>query len=141
MDYSSEVLRRFRSPLRAGELADGAPGMIVRGAAEDRSLNVWVQFHVQLSASRIEAVRFEAFGCPHTIAAAAAAAEWLEGRERSALRGWDVHAAARALDVPTEKLGKLLRIEDALLACWRGIGGDVTGRDANGSVIDAKCSG
>lgn len=130
MEYSSEVLRRFRSPLRAGALADGAPG-VVRGEAEDRSLNVWVQFHVQVQGNRIEAVRFEVYGCPHTIAAAAALAQWLEGRDASALREWDVHAAARALEVPTEKLGKLLRIEDALHACWR---------NTNGSVIDAKCS-
>jgi NifU-like protein involved in Fe-S cluster formation len=140
MDYSSEVLRHFRSPLRAGELADDAPGTI-HGEAEDRSLNVWVQFHVQVSGSHIEAVRFEAFGCPHTIAAAASAAEWLDGRAPSALGEWDVHAAARALGVPTEKLGKLLRIEDALLACWRGLGRNETGRDADGGVIDAKRSG
>jgi NifU-like protein involved in Fe-S cluster formation len=133
MDYSSQVLRRFRSPLRAGALAAGLPGT-VRGEAEDRSLNIWVRFHVQAPGSRIEAVRFEIFGCPHSVAAAAWVAEWLEGREPSALAAWDVHAAARALDVPTEKLGKLLRIEDALLACWQEL-------KRNGSVVDAKRGG
>jgi NifU-like protein involved in Fe-S cluster formation len=121
MDYSSEVVRRFRSPLRADVLADGLPG-IVTGDAEDRSLNVWLRFQVQVSARRIEAVRFQAFGCPHTIAAAEWIAERLEGDDVEALAGVDVHAAARALEVPTEKLGKLLRIEDALIACWREYG-------------------
>jgi NifU-like protein involved in Fe-S cluster formation len=133
MDYSSQVLRRFRSPLRAGALAAGLPGT-VRGEAEDQSLNVWVRFHVQAPGGRIAAVGFEVFGCPHAVAAAAAAAEWLEGREASALAAWDVHAAARALDVPTEKLGKLLRIEDALLACWQEL-------KRNGSVVDAERGG
>jgi hypothetical protein len=34
-------------------------------------------------------------------------------------RGLDVRALAAELEVPVEKLGKLLRIEDALAACWR----------------------
>jgi len=133
MDYSSQVLRRFRSPLRAGVFAAEMPGT-VRGEAEDRSLNIWVRFHVHAPGSRIEAVRFEIFGCPHAVAAAEWVAEWLEGREPSALTAWDVHAAARALGVPTEKLGKLLRIEDALLACWQEL-------ERNGSVVDAERGG
>lgn len=121
MDYSSEVVRRFRSPQRAGVLEDGSSG-IVAGDAEDRSLNVWLRFQVQVPGRRIEAVRFQAFGCPHTIAVADWVAERLEGSDVDALAGTDMHAAARALEVPTEKLGKLLRIEDALIACWRAYG-------------------
>jgi NifU-like protein involved in Fe-S cluster formation len=117
MDYSSEVLRRFGSPLRAGVLADNIPG-VVSGDAEDRSLNVWLRFQVQVPDRRIEAVRFQVVGCPHTVAAADWIAERLEGDAAGALAGLDVHAAAHALAVPTEKLGKLLRIEDAVLACW-----------------------
>jgi len=78
MDYSSEVVRRFRSPLRAGALADDTPG-VVSGEAEDRSLHVWLRFQVQVRDRRIEVVRFQAFGCPHTIAAADWIAERLEG--------------------------------------------------------------
>jgi NifU-like protein involved in Fe-S cluster formation len=68
---------------------------------------------------RIRAARFSVVGCPHAVAAAAWVAEWLEGRGAEALAQLDIHAIARALDVPPEKLGKLLRIEDALLACRR----------------------
>jgi NifU-like protein involved in Fe-S cluster formation len=118
MDYSSEVAQRFRSARRAGVLAGDAQS-VVSGEAEDRSLNVWVRFHVRAENGRIAAVRYEVFGCPHTIAAAAAAAEWLEGRETRALAEWDAREVGRALEVPTEKLGKLLRIEDALRACGR----------------------
>lgn len=116
MDYSSEVLRRFGSPLRAGELAGRSPN-VARGEAEDRSLNVWVRFHVRAQDGLIRAVRFQVFGCPHAVAAADWLAERLEGRELGALGCLDMHAVARELDIPTEKFGKLLRIEDALSAC------------------------
>jgi NifU-like protein involved in Fe-S cluster formation len=118
MDYSSEVLRRFAAPLRAGELAEDTPGR-VSGEAEDRSLNIWVRFDVQVQGGCIRAARFRVVGCPHAVAAAAWVADWLEGRGAEALAQLDIHAIARTLEVPTEKLGKLLRIEDALLACRR----------------------
>jgi nitrogen fixation NifU-like protein len=119
MEYGSEVLRRFGSPQRAGEIASGAPGRVAAGEAEDRTLHVWVRFQVQVIAGVIKAVRFRVYGCPHTIAAATWAAEWLEGKPLEFVRRFDVGEVRTALDVPIEKLGKLLRIEDALLACAR----------------------
>lgn len=118
MDYASEVVRRFDSGAGVGTLAEGAPG-VVYGEAEDRALNVWVRFYVQVLDGRVAAARFQAFGCPHTVAAAGWAAEWLAGRGARALTEMDVPECARALDMPVEKMGKLLRVEDALLACWR----------------------
>jgi len=116
MDYSSEVVRRFGSPGRVGELAKDLAG-VVAGAAEDRSLSVWVRFQVQILAGRIERVRYQVYGCPHTIAAVSWVAEWLEGSEPEALAQLDVQMLAKRLDLPVEKMGKLLRIEDALQAC------------------------
>lgn len=118
MDYSPEVLQRFDAPRGAGELSDGRQG-VLEGEAEDRSLNVWVRFQVQLTDERIQAVRFQAFGCPHTIAAASWVAEWLDGKAADALARLDVREVSRVLGVPLEKMGKLLRIEDALAACAR----------------------
>ena len=119
MDYSSEVRRRFRAPARAGELPPDA-GDVVEGTAEDRSLNVWVRFQVQHERQTIRQVRFRAFGCPHTLAAADWAAEWLEGRAVDALTAVDWSDAA-ALGVPRDKAGKLLRVEDALASCKASI--------------------
>jgi NifU-like protein involved in Fe-S cluster formation len=118
MEYSSEVVRRFGSPQRAGELPPGTPGL-VSGEAEDSTLQVWVRFQLQLIAGVVQTVRFQAFGCPHTVAAAGWVADWLEGRSVEAARALDVRAAGASLGVPVEKLGKLLRIEDAVSACWR----------------------
>lgn len=113
MDYSSEVRRRFAAPARAVE-PDSAGGWGVAGAAEDRSLNIWVRFQVQAEGAVIRRVRFSAFGCPHTLAAADLIAESLEGRLLEALVQLDSAAVARTIGLPREKHGKLLRMEDAL---------------------------
>jgi NifU-like protein involved in Fe-S cluster formation len=113
MEYSPEVVRRFDSTRRAGELTVGWSGLL-SGEAEDRTLGIWVRFQLQVSDGVVRAARFAAFGCPHTIAAADYVAERLEGRRASELDGLDVAGIRRELGVPVEKLGKLLRIEDAL---------------------------
>jgi NifU-like protein involved in Fe-S cluster formation len=118
MEYSPAVVRHFDAPSRAGELPAAAPGL-VSGEAEDRILHVWVRFQLQLMDDVVRAVRFQAFGCPHTVAAANIVAEWLEGRSIAEARRVAVRELCAELEVPVEKLGKLLRIEDALAACWR----------------------
>jgi NifU-like protein involved in Fe-S cluster formation len=120
MEYSSEVVRRFDAPGRAGELPHGMPGLVT-GEAEDRTLHVWVRFQLQVIDGVIHTVRFEAFGCPHTVAAASRIAESIEGRPVAEVRDTDVGALREELGVPVEKLGKLLRIEDALAACFAAI--------------------
>lgn len=125
MEYTPEVVRRFDSPRRAGELRAGVPGL-VSGEAEDRTLQVWVRFQLQVIDGVVRAARFTAFGCPHTVAAASRAAEWLEGRPVSEVERLDARELARELDVPVEKLGKLLRIEDAVAACGRALNRDGT---------------
>ena len=126
MEYSPEVVRRFDSTRRAGELRTGLPGL-VSGEAEDRTLGVWVRFQLQLNDGIVRAARFAAFGCPHTIAAADWAAERLEGARVAEIQALDVRAIQRELGLPVEKLGKLLRIEDALAACGRALPGPEQG--------------
>ena len=116
MEYSSEVEQRLRSPNRAGLARESGSGFVT-GEAEDRSLNVWIRFQVRLDAGAINSVRFEAYGCPHFIAVADWHAERLEGCPSGTLADVDTQGARDALGVPTEKLGKLLVIEDALAAC------------------------
>lgn len=118
MEYSSEVRRRLHSPSWSGLLQE-ARGELASAAAEDRSLNVWARFQVELIGLTISSVRFEAYGCPHFVAAADWMAERLEGRPVEALGEPVAQAARTALGVPTEKLGKLLVLEDALAACLR----------------------
>ena len=116
MDYSSDVRRRFLAPARAGTIPPDASN-VVAGAAEDRSLEWWVRFQVQVNGRTIERMRFQAFGCPHAIAAADSVAADLEGKPVNALTRVDLEGLARQIGLPREKFGKLLCIEDALAAC------------------------
>ena len=118
MDYDSQVRQRFLSAHRVGPLNDGARGM-VSGEAEDRTLNVWVRFQLQVLNGAIHTVRYNVYGCPHTIAAAEWTAEWLNGRPARALGELSMRDRLEMLGVPVEKLGKLLLMEDALAECRR----------------------
>jgi NifU-like protein involved in Fe-S cluster formation len=121
MDYSSEVVQRFAAatPVQ-GPFGSGRAGARTAAAeAEDKTLNVWVRFEVEVSQGIIDAAGFQVFGCPHCVAAASWVAEWLRGRPADALHRVNARQVQAALQVPTEKLGKLLRIEDAVAACWQ----------------------
>ncbi len=122
MDYGSQVEERFLSPSRVGEFEEGTPGL-VSGEAQDRTLNVWIRFQVQVLDGAIRAARFNVHGCPYTVAAADWAAEWLEGRPSAALAKLEMRERRRALGVPLEKLGKLLLIEDAAARCLKELEG------------------
>ena len=121
MDYSAEVLQRFEAAGSHGLTPRDESGKdeycSVSATAEDRSLNVWVRFTVEVGPDRIEVLRYSVFGCPHLIAAADWTAEQLLYQSPQALRQLDVAELAGVLAVPREKVGKLLRIEDALLSC------------------------
>jgi len=120
MNYSPEVLQSFGLSQADGAFPDETEG-VVRGEAEDRSLGIWVRFDVQVRDRLIRAVRFRLFGCPHAIAAANLVCERLENQPARSLSEIDVPAVANTLDLPVEKYGKLLKIEDALLACRRAL--------------------
>jgi NifU-like protein involved in Fe-S cluster formation len=116
MDYSTEVRQRFTAPARVGAISPDT-GDLVEGSAGDPSLAVWVRFQVEIRSGTIRRARFRAFGCPHTLAAADRIVAQIEGRPLDSLTSIDWHLLARQLELPREKFGKLLRIEDALAAC------------------------
>ena len=71
MDYSSAVARHFAAPKKARELPGGSAGLVA-GEAEDRTLHVWVRFQLKIVDGVVAAAGFQAYGCPHTVAAASA---------------------------------------------------------------------
>ena len=70
----------------------------------------------RLGGQRIEEVRFEAYGCPHCIAAGSWLSERLVGLTLDRLRAWRWREADQALQFPLEKRGRLLILEDAVHA-------------------------
>ncbi len=59
-------------------------------------------------------MQFEAYGCPHCIAAASWTTERLAGSRIEALAQWDWHPVAQALEIPAEKRGRMLILQDAV---------------------------
>jgi len=109
-DYSARVRALFDALPRAGDLPAGGPVIAGEAAAIDRG--AWVRFEARLANGRITDCRFRAWGCPHTLAAAAlAAAELAAGRGAP-----DARRLAHELDAPAAKLGRLLVVEDAMQA-------------------------
>jgi hypothetical protein len=110
--YSELTLHYFETAAGAGVLT--GPG-VHRGAAGSRAQGTWVQFDLQVSGGIIQAARFLAFGCPHTIAVSAWVAAQAGGPARPALPE-GVQDLSDRFAVPVEKRGRLLIIEDAWVA-------------------------
>lgn len=116
--YSEAVLRRFRAPAHAGGPESGS----VTVHSGRRETGCAVQLSARIAQGRIAGLRYRIYGCPHAVAALELAAERLEGRPPETLarlRGLELQAP---LDVPAEKLGVLLVIEDGLRALAGALG-------------------
>jgi NifU-like protein involved in Fe-S cluster formation len=113
--YPPVVLDHFFNPRGAGRLAPG-PGVIEVEVGE-RRLGAQLEIGVAIVAGRVERAAFRALGCPYLIAAASDLTEWLPGRALPELRAWSWRSQAERLEVPTERYGRLLLVEDALRAC------------------------
>jgi len=105
--YSARVREFFAAPAHAGDLATG------------RSVQLDGQdFRLRLSAvtsgDTIATMRFRAWGCPHSIAAAEAACSALEGQPVGALLEFSAHDLMEYLSVPVEKTGRILVLEDTV---------------------------
>ena len=117
--YSSRVIELFRELPGAGSVAAGE-GTVVSGEAVALDRGAWVRFEARIVDGRVADCAFRAFGCPHTLAAAAIVAQSLRARSVADALAIDAARLARELDAPAEKMGRLLVVEDALRALIRG---------------------
>jgi NifU-like protein involved in Fe-S cluster formation len=113
MKYNEATRRHFETAERAGVLTGEG---VYRGAAGSRKQGTWVQFDVRVRHGVLEAARFLAFACPHTIAAADWVAEHAEGPLVRAALPVSVQELSDRFAVPLEKRGRLLIVEDAWMA-------------------------
>jgi cysteine desulfurase len=110
MIYSELTRRYFESAAAAGELTGPA---VFRGAAGDRERGTWVQFDLQIGQGKVQAARFLAFACPHSIAICAWLAETALGKPLQRNLAESAQELRHRFEVPVEKMGRLLIIEDA----------------------------
>jgi len=95
-EYSEPVLAHFRDPVGAGRLPAGDPSV---ASAEERDPDGGqrVRVHVKLAEGVLADVRFQAFGCPVTIAVASAAVERVVGRTREEALALEPESLVRTL--------------------------------------------
>jgi NifU-like protein involved in Fe-S cluster formation len=118
--YSSLVIDHFEHPRAIGTFELG-PDVITASAGRAEQ-GAMIHFAGRVADDRLVALRFRAYGCPHTIAAASWLTEQLTGATLEDLHRWSWREAERVLEVPAEKRGKLLLLEDAvrqLAERWR----------------------
>lgn len=121
-EYTAAVVDHFRSPRNAGQLQAGEG--VIQGVAGSVAQGTMFVLSARVAGDRIEAARFEAYGCPHCIAAGSWLTERLVGLTEPELRQWRWRAADQALVFPAEKRGRLLILEDAVTAlsdAWRKV--------------------
>lgn len=121
-EYSAAVVDHFQRPRNAGHLPAGEG--VIDGVAGSVGQGTLFALSARVAGDRIEAVRFEAYGCPHCIAAGSWLSERLVGLTQAELRQWNWRAADDALKFPPEKRGRLLILEDAVKAlseAWRRV--------------------
>jgi NifU-like protein involved in Fe-S cluster formation len=119
-DYSPLVIEHFDRPRNAGRFAPA--GDVIRASAGSRDQGVTFHISAQVRDGAITEVRFEVYGCPHCIAACSWLSERLPGSTVHDLEQWSWREVGAALQVPLEKRGRLLILEDAvraLAASWR----------------------
>ncbi len=116
-DYNDLTRVRFAAAAMAGAL-DGPD--VRRGTAGSPGRGTWVRFDLRLAADgkvpTVTAARFLAFGCPHVIAVADWLSQLAVGRAAEPVLPESIASLRERFEVPTEKLGRLLIVEDAWIS-------------------------
>jgi hypothetical protein len=103
--YNSMVRAYFAQAQHAGVVENGATGYF-----EDQGMRI-----------RLLKLRFEAWGCPHVLAASEAFCRQFEGRPATDLEQFETTPIMRDLAVPIEKTGRILVLEDTVRSLGQAI--------------------
>ena len=119
-DPLSPLARQYFEALAGAGVLDeaNAPAgtRILRGEAGSAADGTWVRFHLAVGDLVVKTALFQAYGCPHTLAVASWLTTQLPGRPRLDAVPGTPAAWLELMQVPVEKLGRLLVVEDALRA-------------------------
>lgn len=131
--YNDAVRHRFENPLHAGD-PDARYPFVVTAEYSRSDAGFKVRLGAEMDGGKIRRLRFRAFGCPHLIAAAEELCRRIEGGPAEALQDVPVTQLMEQLDVPVEKTGRILLLEDAAHALGRAI---LTG-EPSGALHDRR---
>ena len=108
--YNDAVAAWFRQEPRPLEGVSGIAGSEEQGAR--------VVAAARIEGGSVANLAFRAFACPHIIAACNLLAERLTGQAPEALVDPALPEHLQELEIPVEKTGKILILQDALRACY-----------------------
>jgi NifU-like protein involved in Fe-S cluster formation len=120
-EYSELVVDHFERPRNLGILT--AAHDVIQGKAGSRVQGAEFVLTARIANSKVAEVRFEAYGCPHCIAAGSVITGALMGGDLEDIQQWSWRELAQQLQIPTSKRGRLLILEDAVRAMaadWAG---------------------
>lgn len=109
--YSPEVWRRFRAPAHAG-LLTGADTHA--GEARTPASRAVLRLAVRWAQGRVAEARFQAHGCPSTIAAGEWLCERIQGQSLAELQTLTARDVADTLQLPPLRRHCAVMAEDAL---------------------------
>ena len=116
---AGDLLEHFRAPRNSGAFPPGTPG-VLEGRAGEARRGREIQVQLQVDAEhRIAACRYRVYGDPATIALCSLASETLPGLSLDQAADWRGMALAEQLQLPAEKRGAVLVLEDAVRAAVR----------------------
>ena len=111
--YNALTRALFSDPLHVGDLQNEHE-ITARAAASESAGGARLQLAIGLEDGKLRECRFLVFGCPHVVAAA----EWLcrnsEGGTLADLAAFHAADCMGPLEIPVEKTGRILLLEDAI---------------------------
>lgn len=113
--YPAGIWRLFRDPPLAGRFPDGTAG-VVGAEAGTPAARALLSLSLRFEGDRVADARFQAYGCPATIAVGAWIAGWARGRTVSELASLTAATLRTALEIPEDRAHCALLGEDALRA-------------------------
>jgi len=118
--YSDAVRSLFADTRHAGEL-EGRYGESVQGEASESEGGARVVLSAGIDGAIVRELRYRIFGCPVLVAAAEWTCRRYEGRPWADLHEFRAADCRQALDVPVEKTGRLLLMEDAIMRLLKAL--------------------
>jgi len=118
--YNDAVRRRFENPRHAGDPDARYPAAVIAEVSESDA-GCRVRLAAEMDGNEIHRLRFRVFGCPHLIAAAEELCSRFQGKAPQALQDVPVAQLMELLEVPVEKTGRMLLLEDAAHSLARAI--------------------
>ncbi len=117
-NLNGQAQRYFLAPARPLRFSVGSMSGVRHGSAGRPQEGTAICFELEIADKIVKSARFSAYGCPHTLAVTAWLCEVVEGARLEAGLPGTPHDWAENFDVPMEKLGRLLIVEDALRAAY-----------------------